>query len=484
MSKKIASALALRLPSRCSASLPATRATLAAGPCTAAARYFSSTPSASGSTSDGKTALHDFHVAKGGKMVSFGGYSMPLWYSDATALASHHHVRNHAGLFDVGHMVQHFFSGPGALGFLQRLTPSSLSSLEPFSSTLSVLVNDAGGILDDTVVTRHEAERFYVVTNAGRRTEDLDWIKKQLEAWRAKGGASVEHEILHDHGLLALQGPASAEVLSKHTSADLAALTFGKSTYATVAGVEGCHIARGGYTGEDGFEISVPSPAGTITVAEALTATDPVQLAGLAPRDSLRLEAGMCLYGHDLDETVSPVEGGLAWVIGKDRRESADFIGAQPILDQLKNGPSRRRVGIISTGPPAREGTEIYDAEGKEKIGEFCSPCAWLPLPCRLTHSVLFPSQVPSLRVSLLPRSARMSPWATSATVTTRRTRRFSSRSVTRSSPHKLRGCLSCPTSSIAAKVRNHVVRERKVTNQNFHRTREGIGYLQLKGCV
>lgn len=165
-------------------------------------------------------------------------------------------------------------------------------------------------------------------------------------------------------------GPKAAEVLSKHTDADLTSLFFGRSVFATVAGVENCHIARGGYTGEDGFEISIPSGEATVRVTEALTNTAPTQLAGLAARDSLRLEAGMCLYGHDLDTSVSPVEGALAWCVGKDRRAAADFLGASRVLKELKEAPPRRRVGLFVEGPPAREGAQIYDEQGKEVIGE------------------------------------------------------------------------------------------------------------------
>lgn len=264
-----------------------------------------------------KTVLHDYHVKNGGKMVSFGGYSMPLSYQTLSQTQSHHHTRSAASLFDVSHMVQHHFEGPGAAGFLQWLTPSSLgSSMADHQSTLSVLLNHNGGILDDLVITKINNEKYYVVTNAGRREGDLAWIAERLQEWNGKEGEGqqVQHTVLENQGLVALQGPQAAEVLAKHTDADLQKLTFGKSVYATVAGVPDCHIARGGYTGEDGFEISI-APEQTVKVTEALVGTQPTALAGLAARDSLRLEAGMCLYGHDLDESTSPSEGGLTWVV-------------------------------------------------------------------------------------------------------------------------------------------------------------------------
>lgn len=242
---------------------------------------------------------------------------MPLSYQTLSQTQSHHHTRSAASLFDVSHMVQHHFEGPGAAGFLQWLTPSSLgSSMADHQSTLSVLLNHNGGILDDLVITKINNEKYYVVTNAGRREGDLAWIAERLQEWNGKEGEGqqVQHTVLENQGLVALQGPQAAEVLAKHTDADLQKLTFGKSVYATVAGVPDCHIARGGYTGEDGFEISI-APEQTVKVTEALVGTQPTALAGLAARDSLRLEAGMCLYGHDLDESTSPSEGGLTWVV-------------------------------------------------------------------------------------------------------------------------------------------------------------------------
>lgn len=320
-----------------------------------------------------KTRLYDFHVQNGAKMVPFAGYAMPLSYGSVGQVASHNHVRMSTGLFDVGHMVQSHFRGATATAFLEWLTPSSLKSLSPYSSTLSVLLNENGGIIDDTVITKHSDNAFYVVTNAGRRDRDLAWFRQKLDEWnsgeRAKDG-KVEHEVLEDWGLVALQGPKAAEYLQKFTSSDLAKLTFGKSAYVTIGGFL-LHVARGGYTGEDGFEISIP-PSQTVEVAELLS-QPPVQLAGLGARDSLRLEAGMCLYGNDLDEDTSPVEAGLSWVIGKDRKESGDFIGAEGVRKHLKDGPPRRRVGLVVEGAPARQGAQIFAHSGGEVMGKVTS---------------------------------------------------------------------------------------------------------------
>ncbi|KAF8886292.1 hypothetical protein BD779DRAFT_1441677 [Infundibulicybe gibba] len=322
-----------------------------------------------------RTGLYDFHVQNGAKMVPFAGYSMPLAYGDVGQIASHNHVRNSAGLFDVGHMVQSNFRGQTVTSFLEWLTPSSLSTLSPYSSTLSVILNEKGGIIDDTVITKHASDAFYVVTNAGRRDRDLPWFQEKLKEWNSSEWAKdgpVEMEVLEGWGLLALQGPEAASYLQGLTSFDLRGLTFGKSAFVPIEGFN-LHVARGGYTGEDGFEVSyIYPPSQTLDVAQLLSKS-PVQLTGLGARDSLRLEAGMCLYGNDLDETTTPVEAGLSWVIGKERKETGDFIGAEGVRKHLKDGPPRRRVGLVIDGAPARQGAKIFDPSGKELLGAITS---------------------------------------------------------------------------------------------------------------
>ena len=298
---------------------------------------------------------------------------------ELTAATAHNHVRTAAGLFDVSHMLQHHFEGPGAQDFLLSLCPSSLDALAPFSSTLSVLLNEAGGIIDDTIITKQaDDSKFYVVTNAGRIAEDKALFSTKVEEWNATHpDKQVKWSTLDGWGLVALQGPKAAEVLQTLTDTDLSKVKFGQSTYAKVGkdGVE-CHIARGGYTGEDGFEISIP-PQSAVGITEQITSHPDVLPIGLGARDSLRLEAGMCLYGHDLDESISPVEAGLSWVIGKDRRTLDTphrFPGQGRILTELaKPGPIRRRVGFVITGSPAREGCVVFDEEGKEQIGVITS---------------------------------------------------------------------------------------------------------------
>ncbi|KAH8783947.1 aminomethyltransferase-like protein [Hyaloscypha finlandica] len=339
-----------------------------------------------------KTPLYDLHLAHGGKMVPFGGFHMPVQYSSLSVSASHHFTRSHASLFDVSHMVQHRFSGPGSSAFLERITPASIVGLETHRSGLSTLLWPVtGGIVDDTIITRLSPESFYVVTNAACREKDLKYFEEQLAEFKNEGGEKVEWKILEGWGLVALQGPLSEDILSsvlaEPEEIELRELYFGQSKFIKVKLLSGeasspLLVSRGGYTGEDGFEISIP-PTEAVAVTEALlqSATkERLQLAGLGARDSLRLEAGMCLYGHDLDDTTTPVESALSWVIGKDRRTSGGFHGSEVILRQLTpkskggTGVERRRIGLIVEGAPAREGADIVDEKG-EKIGSITSGC-------------------------------------------------------------------------------------------------------------
>ncbi|KAG9234114.1 aminomethyltransferas-like protein [Amylocarpus encephaloides] len=339
-----------------------------------------------------KTPLYDLHVAHGGKMVPFGGFHMPVQYDSLSVSASHHFTRSHASLFDVSHMVQHRFSGSGATAFLEKITPCGISELGIHRSSLStLLLPTTGGIVDDTIITRLGSELFYVVTNAGCREKDLAYLKEHLDAFVKDGGARVKWEVLHGFGLIALQGPLSEEILTgalaEPEAIQLKEMLFGQSKFIKIQLLNNeisspLLTSRGGYTGEDGFEISIPA-AETVAVTEALlqTATpEKLQLAGLGARDSLRLEAGMCLYGHDLDEATTPVEAALSWVIGKSRRTRGGFYGDSMILSQLKPkskggaGVARRRIGLVVQGAPAREGAEIVNDIG-ENIGHITSGC-------------------------------------------------------------------------------------------------------------
>jgi aminomethyltransferase len=298
----------------------------------------------------GRTALYDLHVQHGAKMVPFGGYSMPVQYSDLSVGESHAWTREKASLFDVGHMVQYHVDGPGAEAFLESITPAGLKDMKPGQSSLSTLLHPmTGGIADDCIITRLEdgpKHLFYLVTNAGCRDKDYAYLSSALENWEntVNPVANLRHlqaEGGEPYGLVALQGPLAAEilqsVLSDACKVDLSKWYFGNQKYITLGLPSGESLpivaSRGGYTGEDGFELSI-HPSQTVEVTKYLldTATpDKLRFAGLGARDSLRLEAGMCLYGHDLDDTTTPVEAALSWIVPKSRRsgEGASFNGAE-----------------------------------------------------------------------------------------------------------------------------------------------------------
>lgn len=228
--------------------------------------------------------------------------------------------------------------------------------------------------------------RYYLVTNAGRRSEDLAHIRSELRHFNLNTNLDVKHDVLEGRGLIALQGPKAAEALQHHVSIDLSKLYFGESLFTTMGPDDvRVHIARGGYTGEDGFEISIPEED-SIAITELLLSEKSVvnvQLVGLAARDSLRLEAGMCLYGHDLSEDVGPLEAGLTWVVGEDRRSKADFIGARPALDAMTTkAQTVRRVGIVvEKGSPAREGSLIYAGGAGDKSEPIGKVTSGIPSP-------------------------------------------------------------------------------------------------------
>jgi aminomethyltransferase len=307
------------------------------------------------------TPLHEMHVRLGARMVPFAGYQMPVQYRDGI-IAEHTHTRSAAGLFDVSHMGQAFLVGGDhatAARALETLVPADLVNLPPGRQRYTQLTNDAGGILDDLMVTRSadpgEDGVLMLIVNASRKDADYAHIGAHLPAH--------VRLIRADHrALLALQGPQAAEVLARH-AADAAGLAFMTATSTRFDGIE-CHISRSGYTGEDGFEISANAKR-IGAIAERLLDDRRVKPIGLGARDSLRLEAGLCLYGHDIDETTSPVEAGLAWSIQKRRREQGGFPGAARIQAELREGPARLRIGLLPEGrAPAREGSEIRAPDG------------------------------------------------------------------------------------------------------------------------
>ncbi|MBF0391106.1 MAG: glycine cleavage system aminomethyltransferase GcvT [Alphaproteobacteria bacterium] len=308
-----------------------------------------------------ETPLGDLHRELGARMVPFAGYAMPVQYP-AGIIAEHRHTREHAGLFDVSHMGQVALRGPQAARALETMVPGDVAGLEAGRQRYTLFTNPSGGILDDLMVT-NAGDHLFVVVNAGCKQADIEHLIVSI-------GGRVGIEVLADRALLALQGPEAAAVMERLAPAS-AAMGFMSGRDLDIAGVA-CFVTRSGYTGEDGFEISVPANRAE-AVARVLLAQSEVAPVGLGARDSLRLEAGLCLYGSDIDTTTTPIEAGLAWTIGKRRRAEGGFPGAEIILGQLRDGPARRRVGIRPEGKaPARAHTDIVDAVGR-KIGEVTS---------------------------------------------------------------------------------------------------------------
>lgn len=324
-----------------------------------------------------QTLIHDVHVEDGGKMVDFAGYAMPVQYVGKDKphalgiIESVKWTREKASLFDVSHMCSIRWTGKNAMDFVETVTTADVYGLEPMKGTLSVIPNEAGGIIDDTMVTKavskEHGEHVYQVVNAGCAPKDLAHFEKEL----GKFGGDVKMEVMwDDRGLYALQGPKAAEVLGRLCpSEDFKTMGFGESRWMTLLGAE-CFVSRCGYTGEDGFEIFVPKDA-AIPVWNTIKGDADVKLAALGARDSLRLEAGLCLYGHDIEEDVTPPEAGLSWVIGQARRApdaKNKFIGSEKILGQLADRKliTKLRAGLMPlSGPPAREGAEITNEDGK-----------------------------------------------------------------------------------------------------------------------
>lgn len=336
------------------------------------------------------TLLHGHHVEDGGKMVDFAGYSMPVQYIQKgnphalSIIDSTKWTRESASLFDVSHMCSIRWTGKNALDFVEKVTTADVHGLDPMFGTLSVIPTETGGIIDDTMVTKciskEHGEHVYQVVNAGCATKDIKHFEEQM----GKFDGEVKMEVMWDErGLYALQGPQAVSVMQRLApSVDFKKMSFGESQWMNMLGAE-CLVSRCGYTGEDGFELFVPAEAAVDMWVE-LRGQPEVRLAALGARDALRLEAGLCLYGHDIDDTTTPSEAGLSWVVGKARRqgERANFIGHEVILPQIaspKTEVKRLRAGMLGLkGPPAREGAIIETLEG-EAVGKVTSgtmsPC-------------------------------------------------------------------------------------------------------------
>ena len=304
-----------------------------------------------------KTALHKNHIAAGAKMGGFAGYDMPLFYADGV-MKEHEWVRSHAGIFDVSHMGQVIIEGQGAAEFFERLTPSAFKTKKSGRAQYTVLTNEDGGIIDDLIVTRLSENKFFAVINAGCKDKDVAWMRKHLPS-------GLKFDSLDDRGLIALQGPKSESVMREVLKIDLSALGYMQLIEAKLPDGTNIFISRLGYTGEDGFEISIAAEKAP-ALWEALLKSGDVKPIGLAARDSLRLEMGYCLYGHDIDETTTPIEAGLEWVISKN---NSGFIGASKILGQA---PARKRVGVMLIDPGvAREGAAIRHKD--DEVGKLSS---------------------------------------------------------------------------------------------------------------
>ena len=308
-----------------------------------------------------RTPLHALHVELGARMVPFAGYDMPVNYP-AGILAEHLHTRAGAGLFDVSHMGQALIEGPdhaASARALERLCPADILNLAPGRQRYTQFLNAEGSIVDDLMVTRPARAdgRLLLVVNAARKAVDFDLL-------RAKLPADVRLTILDTLALIALQGPQAAGVLARFAPGqNVETMPFMSARSLRLSGVE-ANVSRSGYTGEDGFEISIPAESAK-AFARRLLAEPEVRPIGLGARDSLRLEAGLCLYGHELDETIDPIEAGLNWSIQKRRRIEGGFAGAERIQAALASGPRRKRVGIRPEGrAPAREGAEIVNQAG------------------------------------------------------------------------------------------------------------------------
>jgi len=296
-----------------------------------------------------KTPLYDLHVEMGGKMVDFAGWMMPVNYGAGVA-AEHKQCREKAALFDVSHMGQVSLHGEDIAQELETLCPSSFATLPVGKARYTFFTNPEGGIMDDLIVSAAE-DHFFLVVNASMREQDVAHLR----------GLELDVQEI-DRSLIAIQGPSAEAVVAAHAP-EVASLKFMETAMFDLMGHE-CRISRLGYTGEDGFEISLPN-AHAVEITRAFLAHPELAPAGLGARDSLRLEAGLCLYGNDIDNSTSPVEANLTWAMQKKRREEGGFPGAGRILRELAEGPNRRLVGIKPEGrAPARRGVEVADTAG------------------------------------------------------------------------------------------------------------------------
>ena len=314
-----------------------------------------------------KTPLHALHLELGARMVPFAGYDMPVQYP-LGVMKEHQHTREQAGLFDVSHMGQIRLIGADAAKALETLVPVDIIDLPVGMQRYAMFTNEQGGILDDLMVANLGNDQLFLVVNAACKDQDLAHLRKHL------GEHCDIQPLFEERALLALQGPAAVKVLER-LAPEVANMTFMQFAPVTLLGAQ-CYVSRSGYTGEDGFEISVPAEHAK-ALARHLLAEPQVQAIGLGARDSLRLEAGLCLYGHDMNDQTTPIEASLLWAISKARRadgpRAGGFPGADTIFIQQQKGVAQKRVGLLpQERTPVREGAEIVDEHGSV-IGRVCS---------------------------------------------------------------------------------------------------------------
>jgi aminomethyltransferase len=307
-----------------------------------------------------KTALYNYHKNLGAKFVSFAGYEMPIQYSDGI-IKEHISTRTFAGFFDVSHMGQFYISGENIETALEKIIPADLKNLKENQSKYSFLLNDKGGIIDDLIITKRE-KSFCIILNAACKDNDIMQISKYLDT-------NHKFHLCTQTSLIAVQGPESAEILDKYIKGVID-LKFMQGNTFEFDG-EKIYVTRSGYTGEDGFEMSVLNTQVENLIKNLIE--DNVKPIGLGARDTLRLEAGLCLYGHELNEKINPIEANLKWAIAKKRREEGGFNGWEKIKENIDKGTSKLRVGILPEGKIiAREGTKIFSSNDKE-IGTITS---------------------------------------------------------------------------------------------------------------
>lgn len=348
-----------------------------------------------------RTSLYECHRKAGAKMVEFAGWEMPVRYK--SEIEEHHAVRRAAGLFDVSHMGEFHVWGPGALDLLQSLTPNNVAKLRPGRAHYSGLLTEEGTYVDDLLIYQLAEDDYLVVVNAANAAEDLAWIQSHGDH---SGHDCTIEDVSDQYALLALQGPKAAEILARHTPAELDKIRYYRFVQGEVRG-QPCLISRTGYTGEDGFELYL-DPGLAPEIWDTLLETgagEGLLPAGLSARDTLRLEAGMALYGHELDRTTTPFDAGLDWVV---KLAKGDFVGSTVLTRQKEEGPKRRLIGFeVQDRGIARQGHELY--HGGVEIGTVTSG-TWSPTLEKAIGTAYVPTEIaePGTEVEIAVRKRRL----------------------------------------------------------------------------